>query len=169
MRYLALMLLAPPLLILCWGYWQFPRSLPRSAPRRAFDVLGLLLALFAAVRCALLGFDTVVAPTVDEFGRASGAIWQHLLPDGAAGDGGAATGLGASPLSGVAGSARTHEGPRLKPHRMQGWAALLWERLQSRSAPPRNPVAAEASTGGVLRQSSRPLSASAWAVIGRAK
>jgi len=80
MRYLALMLLAPPLLILCWGYWQFPRSLPRSAPRRAFDVLGLLLALFAAVRCALLGFDTVVAPTVDEFGRASGAIWQQVLP-----------------------------------------------------------------------------------------
>ena len=29
MRYLALMLLAPPLLILCWGYWAYPKSLPR--------------------------------------------------------------------------------------------------------------------------------------------
>ena len=57
MRYLALMLLAPPLLILCWGYWAYPKSLPRSAGRRTFDVAALLLALVTAVQCALLGFD----------------------------------------------------------------------------------------------------------------
>lgn len=80
MRYLALMLLAPPLLILCWGYWAFPKNLPRSAGRRTFDVAALLLSLVTAVQCALLGFDQVTLPTVDEFGRASGAIWQQVLP-----------------------------------------------------------------------------------------
>lgn len=80
MRYLAVMLLAPLLLILCWGYWAFPKSLPRSASRRVFDVAALLLALVTAVQCALLGFDRVALPAVDEFGRASGAIWQQVLP-----------------------------------------------------------------------------------------
>ena len=80
MRYLALMLLAPLLLILCWGYWAYPRSLPRSASQRVFDVAALLLALVTAVQCALLGFDQAALPTVDGFGRASGAIWQQVLP-----------------------------------------------------------------------------------------
>jgi hypothetical protein len=80
MRYLALMLLAPPLLILCWGYWAYPKSLPRSVGRRVFDVATLLLALVTAVQCALLGFDRAALPSVDGFGRASGAIWQQVLP-----------------------------------------------------------------------------------------
>jgi hypothetical protein len=80
MRYLALMLLAPPLLILCWGYWAYPKSLPRSAGRRTFDVAALLLALVTAVQCAWLGFDRAALPSVDGFGRASGAIWQQVLP-----------------------------------------------------------------------------------------
>lgn len=80
MRYLAILLLAPLLLILCWGYWAYPKSLPRTSGRRIFDVAALLLALITAVQCAMLGFDTVELPTVDGFGRASGAIWQQVLP-----------------------------------------------------------------------------------------
>lgn len=80
MRYLAILLLAPLLLILCWGYWAYPKSLPRTSGRRIFDAVVLLLALIAAVQCAMLGFDTVELPVVDGFGRASGAIWQQVLP-----------------------------------------------------------------------------------------
>ncbi|EIL97769.1 hypothetical protein RHOFW104T7_13985 [Rhodanobacter thiooxydans] len=80
MRYLAILLLAPLLLILCWGYWAYPKSLPRTSGRRIFDAAALLLALIAAVQCAVLGFDTVELPAVDGFGRASGAIWQQVLP-----------------------------------------------------------------------------------------
>ncbi len=80
MRYLAILLLAPLLLILCWGYWAYPKSLPRTSGRRIFDAVALLLALIAAVQFAVLGFDTVELPAVDGFGRASGAIWQQVLP-----------------------------------------------------------------------------------------
>ncbi len=80
MRYLAVLLLLPWLLILCWGYWAYPKSLPRSATRRSFDIAAMLLALITAVQCAVLAFDQVELPTVDGFGRASGAIWQQVLP-----------------------------------------------------------------------------------------
>jgi hypothetical protein len=80
MRYLAILLLAPWLLILCWGYWAYPKSLPRTSFRRVFDVVALLLALLAAAECAVIGFDRVELPTVDGFGRASDAIWQQVLP-----------------------------------------------------------------------------------------
>ena len=80
MRYLAILLLALWLLILCWGYWAYPKSLPRTSFRRVFDVVALSLALLAAAECAVIGFDRVELPTVDGFGRASGAIWQQVLP-----------------------------------------------------------------------------------------
>ena len=80
MRYLAILLLAPWLLILCWGYWAYPKSLPRSPVRRSFDAAAVLLALIAAAQCAVIGFDKVELPTVDGFGRASGEIWQQVLP-----------------------------------------------------------------------------------------
>lgn len=80
MRYLAILLLAPWLLILCWGYWAYPKGLPRSPARRSFDAAAVLLALIAAAQCAVIGFDKVELPTVDGFGRASGAIWQQVLP-----------------------------------------------------------------------------------------
>lgn len=80
MRYLAILLLLPWLLILCWAYWAYPKSLPRIAARRVFDVAAVLLALLAAAQCAALGFDHVEPPVVDGFGRASGAIWQQVLP-----------------------------------------------------------------------------------------
>ncbi|MBD8873341.1 hypothetical protein [Rhodanobacter sp. DHB23] len=81
MRYLALLLLAPWLLILGWAYANYPKSLPRTPARRLFDVLALLLAFGAAICAGLLGHDAVQLPGLDEAGRrASGAIWQQVLP-----------------------------------------------------------------------------------------
>ncbi len=80
MRYLAILLLAPWLLILCWGYAAYPKSLPKTAGRRFFDVIMVLLAAVASVQSALLGFDAVPLPAMGEFGRISGGIWQQVLP-----------------------------------------------------------------------------------------
>jgi len=80
MRYLAILLLAPWLLILCWIYWAWPKGMPRTRNRRLFDVLVLLFSVVAMVQCALLGFDTATQPAAIEFGRASGGIWQLVLP-----------------------------------------------------------------------------------------
>jgi len=80
LRYLALLLLAPWLLILGWAYFTYPKSLPRTAARRVFDWVALLLAVIIAAWCAMLGFDAAPLPPVDQFGRASGAIWQQVLP-----------------------------------------------------------------------------------------
>lgn len=80
MRYLSILLLAPWLLVLCWIYWAYPRTLPNTVPRRAFDVLALLLAAIATTLAAATGFDTATLPEAGEFGRASGGIWQQVLP-----------------------------------------------------------------------------------------
>ena len=80
MRYLSILLLAPWLLVLCGIYWAYPRGLPRTAGRRIFDVLVLILAAVATTLAALAGFDTATLPEVGEFGRASGGIWQQVLP-----------------------------------------------------------------------------------------
>lgn len=80
MRFLSILLLAPWLLVLGVIYWLWPRRLPRTAGRRAFDVVALLLAGVATALAALAGFDSAVLPEVGEFGRVSGAIWQQVLP-----------------------------------------------------------------------------------------
>ena len=80
LRYLALLLLAPWLLVLGWAYFTYPKGLPRTAARRAFDWLALVLAAIAAVASAGWGFEAAPPPQVDSFGRASGAIWQQVLP-----------------------------------------------------------------------------------------
>ncbi|APG04396.1 hypothetical protein BJI69_11135 [Luteibacter rhizovicinus DSM 16549] len=80
MRYLALMLLAPWLIVLGWAYWQYPKALLRNATRRAFDVLALIAAIAAAVQAAIASFDAVVIPAADQFGPKSGAIWQQVVP-----------------------------------------------------------------------------------------
>lgn len=80
LRYLALLLLAPWLLILGWAYFTYPKSLPRTAARRVFDWAALLLAAVTAVWCADWGFAAAPAPPVDALGRATGAIWQQVLP-----------------------------------------------------------------------------------------
>lgn len=80
MRFLALLLLGPWLLILAWAYWAYPKSLPRTAWRRLFDVIALLLAVAVAIWLAIVGYDGYVATQADEFGRHSGAIWQHVAP-----------------------------------------------------------------------------------------
>lgn len=80
MRHLALLLLAPWLLILGWAYFSFPKTLLRTAARRLFDLGALLLAGFAAVLSATAGFDAARLPGTSQFGRYSGAIWQQVLP-----------------------------------------------------------------------------------------
>ena len=80
MRYLAIILLTPWLLILCWAYWAYPKSLPHTRGRRTFDVAAVLLAMAAAMQSAVSGFDAVELPMIGPFGRASGGIWQQVLP-----------------------------------------------------------------------------------------
>lgn len=80
MRYLALLLLAPWLLILGWAYLSFPRDLPRSGGRRLFDAAAVLLAMAATGLAVLAGFEAVPVPETTEYGRASGAIWKQVLP-----------------------------------------------------------------------------------------
>lgn len=80
MRYLAILLLAPWLLILCWIYWAYPKNLPRSRSRRLFDVMALIVTALATVESAVIGYDNVSLPEADALGRASGGIWQQVLP-----------------------------------------------------------------------------------------
>ncbi|UPG86489.1 hypothetical protein L2Y94_03770 [Luteibacter aegosomatis] len=80
MRYLALLLLAPWLVVLGWAYWAYPKSLPRTGTRRAFDALALVASIIASVQAALLAYDAVELPAADQFGPKSGAIWQQVVP-----------------------------------------------------------------------------------------
>lgn len=80
MRFLALLLLAPWLLVLCWIYSAYPRRLPRTQPRHLFDLTAVLLMLAATAQAAIFGFDRAYIPEVNEFGQVSGAIWQQVLP-----------------------------------------------------------------------------------------
>lgn len=80
MRYLAILLLTPWLLILCWAYWAYPKYPTSNPRRRVFDAVVTLLAIVLAVQAALLGFDTVKLPATNEFGVISGGIWQQVLP-----------------------------------------------------------------------------------------
>jgi hypothetical protein len=76
MRYLALLLLAPWLVVLGWAYFAYPKSLPRTIGRRVFDGF----AVAATVISVVLGYEAVAVPQVGQFGRSSGAIWQQVLP-----------------------------------------------------------------------------------------
>lgn len=80
MRYLAILLLGPWLLVLGWLYWTYPKSLPRTSARRAFDVVALGVMAFVTVEFVMLGFDHATLPSEDVLGRMSGAIWQQVLP-----------------------------------------------------------------------------------------
>jgi hypothetical protein len=80
MRYLAILLLAPWLLILCWAYWTYPKSLSKTSGRRIFDFVALLLAVIATGASALFGFDMVQLPVAGQLGPTSGAIWQQVVP-----------------------------------------------------------------------------------------
>lgn len=80
MRYLAVALLAPLWIILCWGYWNYPKALPHTFARRLFDTIAVLLAFAAAVLCALFAFDGVELPVANAFGQPNGAIWQQVRP-----------------------------------------------------------------------------------------
>lgn len=80
MRYLSILLLAPWLLILAWAYWAYPKSLPRTAGRHAFDAATIALAIIAAVVSAVMAFDAVTVKQVGAFGPESGSIWKQVYP-----------------------------------------------------------------------------------------
>ncbi|HEV7778131.1 MAG TPA: hypothetical protein VGO76_14775 [Luteibacter sp.] len=80
MRFLALALLAPWLLILAWAYWSYPKSLPRVALRKTFDVVALLVAVVASIGLAMYAFDSVTIKQVGTFGPESGGIWKQVIP-----------------------------------------------------------------------------------------
>jgi hypothetical protein len=80
MRYLAVLLLTPWLLILAWAYWAYPKSLPRVALRRLFDVVALVVAAIASVGLAMYAFDSVTIKQVGTFGPESGGIWKQVIP-----------------------------------------------------------------------------------------
>lgn len=71
MRFLAILLLAPWLAVLGGLYWAFPRALPRTLARRAFDLAALLLAALAALLLADAGYSA-------DHGDA-GAIWKQVI------------------------------------------------------------------------------------------
>ena len=80
MRYLAMLLLAPWLLILGWAYWAYPKSLPRTSLRRLFDALALLLAAALSIGLADSAFNAVTVAPVGDYGPPSGAIWKQVVP-----------------------------------------------------------------------------------------
>jgi hypothetical protein len=80
MRYLALMLLAPWLVVLGWAYWHYPKSLPKTMTRRSFDGLAVIAAVVASIQSACIAYDAVALPAADRFGPKSGAIWQQVVP-----------------------------------------------------------------------------------------
>lgn len=57
MRWLAVILFAPWFAILLWAYWNFPKSLPRTAARRAFDVAVIIITLLASLAAMLISHD----------------------------------------------------------------------------------------------------------------
>ena len=60
MRWLAILLFAPWFAILVWAYWSFPRSLPRTSSRRAFDAIVIVATLVASVLAMLHWHDVNV-------------------------------------------------------------------------------------------------------------
>ena len=76
---LAVALLAPWLLVLCFLYWWFPRSLPRTRARRMFDVICVVLSLLAAVAGALLAQQGQTPAATDAIGHHAGDIWPEVL------------------------------------------------------------------------------------------
>ena len=70
MRWLAILLFAPWFAILIWAYWRFPRSLPRTAARRAFDAVVILATLVASVVAMLHWHDLNVG--------VGGSIWKQV-------------------------------------------------------------------------------------------
>lgn len=70
MRWLAILLFAPWFAILLWAYWTFPRSLARTAGRRLFDALAILVAIAAGIVAMLYGHDANIG--------VGGSIWKQV-------------------------------------------------------------------------------------------
>lgn len=72
MRWLALILFAPPFAVLVWLYWQFPRATPRTPARRRYDIVALLFCFAATVLALWLAYDDARTPQ-------TGPIWPQVL------------------------------------------------------------------------------------------
>lgn len=79
MSLLAFALMAPWLLVLAFLYWRFPRSLPETRKRRAFDVVTVIAALAVALAVTGLAHYGYEPPLVDQFGQRTGRIWFEVL------------------------------------------------------------------------------------------
>jgi hypothetical protein len=79
MPFLAVLLLAPWLLVLAFCYWYFPRRLPRTAARRVFDGVAVLAAVAVATVVALHASAATVPAATDALGHRSGDIWPQVL------------------------------------------------------------------------------------------
>lgn len=76
---LAFALMAPWLLVLCFLYWAFPRSLPRTIARRLYDASAIAASLTAALGGALVAHLGRQPALTDEFGHRAGDIWPQVL------------------------------------------------------------------------------------------
>jgi hypothetical protein len=80
MQYLALILFLPAFTVLGWLYWKFPRTLPVTAARRAFDAAALLAAVAATV--VSIAWSMTPPDAVAAAGAAAsegGPMWRQIL------------------------------------------------------------------------------------------
>lgn len=82
MRFLALLLLAPILVVLGWMYLRYARARPRSPAQRRIDTAALWGAALGAIAVCIAAYDSVALPGLEPVTGepASGAIWQQVFP-----------------------------------------------------------------------------------------
>lgn len=76
---LAVLLLSPWLLVLCFLYWWYPRDRPHSGTRRIFDVAMMVLSLVATAAGAWFAQINRQPALTDALGHRSGDIWPQVL------------------------------------------------------------------------------------------
>ncbi|WP_440224326.1 hypothetical protein ACQQ2N_03690 [Dokdonella sp. MW10] len=70
MRWLALVLFAPWFAILVWAYWAFPKSLPRTLARRAFDLAAIAVAVGISAWAMIASYEANA--------DIGGSIWKQV-------------------------------------------------------------------------------------------
>jgi hypothetical protein len=80
MRYLALMLLAPWLIVLAWAYWALHKKSAQGAAWRLFDAFAIAAAAVMSAWSALRAFNAIVIKTAGALGPESGGIWKQVAP-----------------------------------------------------------------------------------------
>ena len=80
MRYLALLLLGPWIILLAWIYWAAFKRSRVTWLYAAYDMTVVIVALGAAYGLALVAYDDVVVQNAGQLGRESGSIWKQVMP-----------------------------------------------------------------------------------------